>query len=174
MDKNEHENKEIEIRAAAFHKKMDSSKFIYHHKDIDTCLKDLGTDRMAGLSSAEAARKLEKCGPNELDKEEEKTLWERIKEQFEDQLVQILLASATITFVLALMDNGDEGLAVFVEPFVILTILVLNAVVAIWQDHFSQLRARGLNTARLIVIAHRSNKSRRISVFHEHRSSDKK
>lgn len=32
------------------------------------------------------------------------------------------------------MDDGDDGLAVFVEPFVILTILVLNAVVAIWQD----------------------------------------
>ena len=30
--------------------------------------------------------------------------------------------------------DGDEGLTAYVEPFVILLILVLNAIVAIWQD----------------------------------------
>lgn len=87
-----------------------------------------------GLSAEEHRKRLAEHGPNELDKEEDKSLWERIKEQFEDQLVQILLASATITFVFACMDSGDEGFAAFVEPFVIMTILVLNAIVAIWQD----------------------------------------
>lgn len=48
--------------------------------------------------------------------------------------MQILLASATITFIFACMDSGDEGFAAFVEPFVIMTILILNAIVAIWQD----------------------------------------
>jgi Ca2+ transporting ATPase len=55
-------------------------------------------------------------------------------EQFEDQLVQILLGAATITFLFACFDQGEEGFAVFVEPFVILTILVINGLVAIWQD----------------------------------------
>jgi Ca2+-transporting ATPase len=32
------------------------------------------------------------------------------------------------------MDSGDDGFAAFVEPFVIMTILILNAIVAIWQD----------------------------------------
>lgn len=32
------------------------------------------------------------------------------------------------------MGDGDEGIAAYVEPFVILLILVLNAMVAIYQD----------------------------------------
>jgi hypothetical protein len=43
-----------------------------------------------------------------------------------------LLASATISFVIALTGDGEEGLTAYVEPFVILLILVLNAIVAIW------------------------------------------
>jgi len=53
-------------------------------------------------------------------------------EQFDDSLVRILLVAATISFVFALTGDGDEGLAGFVEPFVILLILVLNGIVAIW------------------------------------------
>jgi len=67
-----------------------------------------------------------------LEKEEETSLWERIIEQFEDLLVRILLLAATISFVIALTGDGEEGLAAYVEPFVILLILVLNAIVAIW------------------------------------------
>lgn len=48
--------------------------------------------------------------------------------------MRILLASATISFVIAITGDGEEGLTAYVEPFVILLILVLNAIVAIWQD----------------------------------------
>ena len=49
-----------------------------------------------------AKKRLEEYGPNELEAEPEKSLWERIVEQFEDVLVRILLASATISFVIAI------------------------------------------------------------------------
>lgn len=87
-----------------------------------------------GLTTQEAERRLQKFGHNELEKEEEKSLWERIIEQFEDLLVRILLGAATISFIIAVTGDGEEGLAAYVEPFVILLILVLNAIVAIWQD----------------------------------------
>lgn len=32
-------------------------------------------------------------------------------------------------------DNGEEGVQAFVEPFVILLILIINAVVGVWQEH---------------------------------------
>jgi magnesium-transporting ATPase (P-type) len=32
------------------------------------------------------------------------------------------------------MGDGEEGLTAFVEPFVIMCILVINATVAVWQD----------------------------------------
>jgi magnesium-transporting ATPase (P-type) len=114
--------------------KMDTAKFNYHKMTVDQVLKELKTDVAKGLTKTEAEARLAKYGPNELDAEEDKTLWERIVEQFEDVLVQILLASATISFIIAITGDGDEGLTAYVEPFVILLILVLNAIVAIWQD----------------------------------------
>jgi len=42
---------------------------------------------------------------NELDKKEKESVWDKIKEQFEDLLVRILLAAATISFLIALTDH---------------------------------------------------------------------
>jgi Ca2+-transporting ATPase len=42
--------------------------------------------------------------------------------------------AAFISFVIAFTGDGEEGISAYVEPFVILLILVLNALVAIYQD----------------------------------------
>jgi len=91
-------------------------------------------DEEVGLSDEQIKRNLEKYGPNELPTEESKKLWQLILEQFDDLLVKILLLAAIISFILALFEEHDDSISAFVEPFVILLILVANAVIGVWQE----------------------------------------
>ena len=90
-----------------------------------------------GLSSAKAKESLAKYGPNELPAEVGKPLWQLILEQFDDLLVKILLLAAIISFTLAIFEEHDdqqEKITAYVEPFVILLILIANAIVGVWQE----------------------------------------
>ncbi|KAL6250754.1 hypothetical protein RBB50_003057 [Rhinocladiella similis] len=86
-----------------------------------------------GLSSRQVVEARKRYGSNALPEEPPTPLWELILEQFKDQLVLILLGSAAISFVLALFEESDDWTA-FVDPVVILTILILNAVVGVTQE----------------------------------------
>ncbi|KAK7693266.1 hypothetical protein QCA50_002833 [Cerrena zonata] len=93
-------------------------------------------DPSRGLSSDLAEKHAEIYGKNELPEDPPTPLWELILEQFKDQLVLILLASAVVSFVLALLEGGGDGgwFGAFVEPLVILLILVANAAVGVIQE----------------------------------------
>ncbi|KAG5263227.1 hypothetical protein AALO_G00283990 [Alosa alosa] len=105
-----------------------------HIAEVAECLSYFDVNEDTGLSPEQVKRNLEKFGYNELPAEEGKTIWELVVEQFEDLLVRILLLAACISFVLALFEEGEETVTAFVEPFVILLILIANAVVGVWQE----------------------------------------
>jgi len=74
-------------------------------------------------------------GPNELAAPKRTSLLELVAEQFEDRLVQILVVVAIASAVLSLFEDDP---AAFVEPLVIVMILVINALVGIWQGRSAE------------------------------------
>ncbi|XP_022745090.1 calcium-transporting ATPase 1, endoplasmic reticulum-type-like [Durio zibethinus] len=115
----------------------DSDVFPAWAKDIEECEKRYRVNRKSGLSSAEVENQRKIYGYNELEKHEGQSIWSLILEQFNDTLVRILLVAAVISFVLAWYD-GEEGgemeITAFVEPLVIFLILIVNAIVGVWQE----------------------------------------
>uniref|UniRef100_A0A671K5S5 Calcium-transporting ATPase n=1 Tax=Sinocyclocheilus anshuiensis TaxID=1608454 RepID=A0A671K5S5_9TELE len=105
-----------------------------HTKSASEVLVNFGVNENTGLPLEQVKINFERYGPNELPAEEGKSLWELVVEQFEDLLVRILLLAACVSFVLALFEEGEESTTAFVEPIVILLILVANAVIGVWQE----------------------------------------
>ncbi|KAL7121627.1 hypothetical protein ACP275_02G192800 [Erythranthe tilingii] len=104
---------------------------------VEQCLKEYKVKLDKGLSTYEAEKRRETFGWNELQKEQGKPLWKLVLEQFDDMLVKILLVAAFISFVLAYLQGNEaheSGFESYVEPFVIILILVLNAIVGVWQE----------------------------------------
>lgn len=106
-------------------------------KDVSDCEEHFKVSVKKGLSHDEVENRRKIYGFNELEKHEGQSIWSLILEQFNDTLVRILLAAAIISFVLAWYD-GDEGgemeITAFVEPLVIFLILIVNAIVGVWQE----------------------------------------
>ncbi|XP_074541050.1 sarcoplasmic/endoplasmic reticulum calcium ATPase 2 [Halichoeres trimaculatus] len=105
-----------------------------HTKTVEEVLGFFTVNESTGLSCEQLKKNRERWGPNELPAEEGKSLWELVLEQFEDLLVRILLLAACISFTLAWFEEGEGTITAFVEPFVILLILIANAIVGVWQE----------------------------------------
>ncbi|CRH03082.1 calcium-transporting ATPase, putative [Plasmodium relictum] len=107
-----------------------------HIYDAEEILKALDVDENRGLSEDELLKRRTKYGLNELEVEKKKGMLELILNQFDDLLVKILLLAAFISFALTLLDMKNKKIAIsdFIEPLVIVLILILNAAVGVWQE----------------------------------------
>lgn len=100
-----------------------------------------------GLTSAEARRRLERDGSNELKAEPSAPGWRHFVAQFQDPLVYLLLLAVVVTLVVWGME-GATGWPV--DGLVILTIVCLNASLGFWQETRSRKAAAAL--ARLTEV----------------------
>ncbi|CAO1616459.1 unnamed protein product [Sympodiomycopsis kandeliae] len=110
--------------------KMDQA-WTYSAQDA---LKKLGVDAKKGLSTSQVETRRKEHGLNQLEEAPPTPLWQLILDQFQDQLVLILLASAVISFVLALLEENESWGTAMVEPGVIFLILIANATVGVVQE----------------------------------------
>jgi len=102
---------------------------IPHSIDFAEVLHQLKVDSSTGLSSEEAASRLAQYGENKLDEAKKITVFQRFISQFKDVMIIILLIAAAVSFVVSWHEG--EG---FFEPILILLIVVLNAVIGVFQE----------------------------------------
>ena len=122
----------------------------WYNKDQQTVLKMLTTDESSGLTSEEALRKQLDFGKNEFDKAKKESLVSKILHQLKDISTIILLIAVALSFILAIKEGSG-----FLEPMVILSIVILNIVLAITQESSAEKSLEALinmNTPTCLVL----------------------
>ncbi|MDF9824891.1 Ca2+-transporting ATPase [Breznakia sp. PF5-3] len=103
-----------------------------HNKSAEDVIKELHSDEIKGLSDEQVKTYLNTYGENKLKAQKKKTILMKFLEQFKDVMILILLLAALISFVVAIMEQHLSG---FFEPLLILVIVVLNAIVGVYQEN---------------------------------------
>ena len=103
----------------------------FHSQSQADVLKQLSTDPVSGLSAAEVNTRREQYGENKLREKKKKTTFQRFLDQFKDVMILILIAAAIISFVVVCVESNWGELF---EPALILLIVILNAVMGVYQE----------------------------------------
>ena len=100
----------------------------WHSLSSEETMRVLNTSE-EGLSDAEAAKRLEVYGKNNLRQAKAKSVWKMIGEQLTEVMVIILFIAAAFSLVMYFLE--DEGLA---ECIVILVVIALNTTIGVVQE----------------------------------------
>ncbi|MCE5192396.1 cation-translocating P-type ATPase, partial [bacterium] len=84
----------------------------------------LATDPHAGLTPAEAQRRLEEQGPNQLTEAKGKSPWRLFFEQFQSVVIWVLMAAAVLSGIMSEL----------IDTIAILAIIVINAILGFVQE----------------------------------------
>ena len=102
------------------------------HAGREEVLTKLSVNAAQGLSKEEAQERLQRFGPNALKGKKKKPMLQRFLDQFKDVMVLILVAAAVVSCVVAL---GGHDAKEFFEPLLILLIVILNAILGVFQEN---------------------------------------
>ena len=94
-----------------------------------------------GLTSQEAAVRLEKHGPNRLQEAKKITNLQRFLQQLKDPMLLILMAAAAVSAVTSIL-SGEK----LTEVIIILAVVLLNAVLGVVQESKAEAAIEALQT----------------------------
>lgn len=97
--------------------------------------------RREGLTAAEAAKRLEQYGPNQLSEKEKETLLQKIWNQVNNVLVGILVFVAVISAVRAVTDDPVTN---SIQVGIIVGVIVINTTIGIIQEGSAEKAAEAL------------------------------
>jgi calcium-translocating P-type ATPase len=101
----------------------------WYTKSTDVILEEYKTDSNSGLTENEIARRQTEFGLNQFTEKKKESLAAQILRQLKDVSVIVLIIAAVLSFALALRE-GDG----FIEPLVIISIVIMNMILAITQE----------------------------------------
>ncbi|TSA53733.1 MAG: calcium-translocating P-type ATPase, PMCA-type [Nitrosomonadaceae bacterium] len=104
---------------------MDINQPSWHTLSADEAARQLEVNTQAGLSAAEAARRLAHFGQNALHEKRRRPPWRMFLDQFTDFMILVLIAAAIISGVV-----GDLE-----DTVAIVVIVILNAVIGFVQEY---------------------------------------
>lgn len=104
----------------------EQSKALFYIQGEDETLEALQSSR-EGLSTAEAQKRLDEYGYNELEEGQKRGLLAKFLDQFKDLMIIILLVAAA----LSVITEGTEGLT---DALIILAVVILNAAFGVYQE----------------------------------------
>lgn len=101
----------------------------FYNLSVEEVEQRFTTNVHSGLTDGEAKERLRKNGYNEFEKKKHRSLIAKFFDQFKSFMILVLLAAAFISGVVGVM-NG-EG---FSDAIIILVIVILNAVIGVFQE----------------------------------------
>lgn len=97
-----------------------------YRQSSEEIISQLNTDETQGLSSQEAAQRLEKHGPNEIQEGEQTTTLQKFIAQFKDFMIIVLMVAAVVSWLV----SGEPS-----DAIVIMIVVVLNAIMGVFQEN---------------------------------------
>ena len=88
----------------------------------------------AGISEAEAQKRLQENGKNKLEEGKKKTVFKRIIEQLSDPMIIILIIAAAISAVTEWFEHGYFHFVFPTDTVIILVVVVINTILGVVQE----------------------------------------
>lgn len=102
----------------------------WYQMETQELLRKLSCPSDRGLSTKEVQKRKKEYGPNELEQEKGPGILRQFAAQFKDFMILTLLAAALISFLASYL-KGEMDLT---DPVIILAIVVINALLGIFQE----------------------------------------
>ena len=102
----------------------------WHSLSIKEVLEQLGVTHNQGLSSKDIKQRQQTYGRNILEVSKKKNILLRFLAQFADFMIIILIAAAAVSLIVSYLDGDPD----FLDPVIILLIIMINATLGLLQE----------------------------------------
>jgi len=102
----------------------------WHSISIEDTIRELKTDIRRGLSQKDVQERQKLYGKNIIDTKKGKNLLQKFLAQFADFMIIVLICAAVVSLAVSYMDGKPD----FLDPVIILMIIILNAFLGVLQE----------------------------------------